>query len=73
MEDWQENVKTYSSRVDKVAAELTDVHVIHTNTWGLSRDFDFTDGLHPNTRGAMKVAKLLATEIRKIVGVDFFG
>ena len=73
MEEWQENVQSYSPRVDKVAAELEDIHVIHTDDWGLGRGLDnTTDSLHPNRAGAIKLATRLSSEILKIVGNDFF-
>ncbi len=64
------SVVAQGKAVEKLAAEVEGLYVVHTKDWALS----YTDGnLHPNAAGGEKAGGLLAAAIREIVGEDFFA
>ena len=58
----------HAQQIEEVANEYDFVHFVATKDWRLS----YTDGLHPNVEGAKKGGRLLAEEIKKVVGEDYF-
>ena len=55
--------------LDKLVDQYDELYVVHTKDWNIT----YTDGIHPNAAGAVKIGEYLSEAIVGIVGEDFFA
>lgn len=59
--------QAHAQTIATVVQKMDNAYVIETKGWRIT----YTDGVHPNARGAKLAGEGLATELKAIFGEDF--